>query len=118
MLDGLLGGVFDIGESKFRIEPGSPVALAQPFQITSFSFVSRSQTITRADGMQMTFMMPMALTFGNALRPAEVWAGLGAQHAYAKVERAQRLADKDLSSLWFPRKSTFRASTALKFKVG
>ena len=76
VLDGLLGGAFDLGESKFRTEPGSPVAVAQPFQITSFSF-GRSQTITYPGGSQRTFVMPMALTFGHALRPAEVWAGLG-----------------------------------------
>ena len=76
VLDGFLGGGFDLGESKFRIEPNSPVSLAQPFQITSFSF-ARSQTITLTDGRQRTSAMPMALTFGNALRPAEVWTGFG-----------------------------------------
>ncbi len=77
MLDGYLGGAFDLGESRFRTESGAPVALAQPFQVTSFSFASRSQAITRAPGMQVTFLMPMAMTVGNASRPAEVWAAFG-----------------------------------------
>ena len=79
VLENQLGSSFDLQESKFRIQPGSPVALAPPFQITSFSIASRAQTITRPDGVRMTFHMPMALTVGNALRPPEVWAGLGTE---------------------------------------
>src|SRR6185436_12746069 len=75
VLEGQLAGGFDLGESKFRTESGSPLALAQPFQITSFSFANRSQTITRTGGAETAF--PMALTLGSALRPAEVWFGLG-----------------------------------------
>ena len=70
-----LAGGFDLGESKFRTESGSPLALAQPFQITSFSFAQRSQTVTRTGGAEVAF--PLALTLGNALRPAEVWVGIG-----------------------------------------
>jgi dipeptidyl aminopeptidase/acylaminoacyl peptidase len=76
ILNDQLGGGFDLEESKLRTELGSTVLWAQPFQITSFSLANRSQTVTRADGVQ-TFVMPMALTFGSALRPPEVWAGLG-----------------------------------------
>src|SRR5215813_4613667 len=43
VLENQLAGGFDLGESKFRTESGSPLALAQPFQITSFSFANRSQ---------------------------------------------------------------------------
>ena len=74
-LEDQLAGGFDLGESKFRTESGSPLAVAQPFQITSFSFAQRSQTITRSGGAEVAF--PMALTLGTALRPAEVWFGIG-----------------------------------------
>src|ERR1041384_5474069 len=74
-LDDQLAGGFDLGESKFRTESGSPLAVAQPFQITSFSFAQRSQTITRSGGAEVAF--PMALTLGTVLRPAEVWFGIG-----------------------------------------
>jgi dipeptidyl aminopeptidase/acylaminoacyl peptidase len=74
-LDDQLAGGFDLGESKFRTESGSPLALAQPFQITSFSFANRSQIVTRTGGAEVA--LPMALTLGNALRPAEVWIGIG-----------------------------------------
>src|SRR5690349_1102774 len=75
VLDDQLAGGFDLGESKFRTESGSPLAVAQPFQITSFSFAQRSQTVTRSGGAEVAF--PMALTLGSALRPAEVWVGIG-----------------------------------------
>src|ERR1043165_1700291 len=75
VLDDQLAGGFDLGEWKFRTESGSPLAVAQPFQITSFSFAQRSQTVTRTGGAEVAF--PMALTLGNALRPAEVWVGIG-----------------------------------------
>jgi dipeptidyl aminopeptidase/acylaminoacyl peptidase len=50
------------------------VALTQPiaFQITSFSFSNRSQSV----GREISF--PFVVTFGTALRPAEVWSGYGA----------------------------------------
>jgi len=75
VIDDQLAGGFDLGESKFRTESGSPLAVAQPFQITSFSFAQRSQTMTRAGGAEVAF--PMTLTLGSALRPAEVWFGIG-----------------------------------------
>ena len=74
-LDGHLAGGFDGPASKDRTESNSPYALAQPFQITSFSFSSRSQTLTRGGATEVAF--PFVITMGNALRPAEVWAGLG-----------------------------------------
>lgn len=75
VLDGQLAGGFDLQESKFRTESGSPLALAQPFQITSFSFANRSQTVTRGGAVEVAF--PLAMTLGHALRPAEVWSGFG-----------------------------------------
>jgi dipeptidyl aminopeptidase/acylaminoacyl peptidase len=75
VLDDQLAGGFDPQESRLRAESGSPLALVQPFQITSFSFANRSQTVTRAGAVETAF--PLAITLGNALRPAEVWAGVG-----------------------------------------
>jgi dipeptidyl aminopeptidase/acylaminoacyl peptidase len=77
VLDGYLGGTFDIGESKFRTETEPRVLPAPPFQITSFSIASRGQTISSPSGTSVTYQMPMAMTFGHTLRPAEVWAGFG-----------------------------------------
>jgi dipeptidyl aminopeptidase/acylaminoacyl peptidase len=74
-LDGELGGTFDVTDPKFRTESGSALALAQPFQITGFSFSNRSQTVTRGSTVETAF--PLVVTLGNALRPPEVWLGLG-----------------------------------------
>jgi dipeptidyl aminopeptidase/acylaminoacyl peptidase len=74
-LDGQLGGGFDNQDSKVRTETNSGIALAQPFQITNFSFSNRQQTINRGDAVQVVF--PFVMTMGTALRPPEVWTGLG-----------------------------------------
>ena len=74
-LDGQLGGAFDSQASKVRSETNSGFALAQPFQITNFSFSNRQQTITRGDAVEVSF--PFVVTMGTALRPSEVWTGLG-----------------------------------------
>lgn len=74
MLDGLVAGAFDNQELKQRTELNSPLTLAQPFQITSFSFSNRSQTITRGGAVEVAF--PLVITMGNALRPSEVFVGL------------------------------------------
>ena len=73
VLDDQLAGGFDLTESKFRTESGSPLALAQPFQITSFSFGNKSIALMRGGNVQSA--QPMAITLGGALRPAEVWVG-------------------------------------------
>ncbi|HSL56189.1 MAG TPA: S9 family peptidase [Pyrinomonadaceae bacterium] len=75
MLDGQLAGAFDNGESKLRTESSSPQALAQPFQITSFSFGNRSQTINRGNVAESAF--PFVITMNSALRPGELYGGLG-----------------------------------------
>jgi dipeptidyl aminopeptidase/acylaminoacyl peptidase len=75
MLDGLLAGAFDNGESKLRTESSSPQALAQPFQITSFSFGNRSQTINRGNVAESAF--PFVITMNSASRPGELYGGLG-----------------------------------------
>ena len=75
VLDGQLAGAFDPQDSSRRTETNSSVAIAQPFQITNFSFANRSQTISRGNTAETAF--PFVMTMGNALRPNEVWAGLG-----------------------------------------
>ncbi|HKV36418.1 MAG TPA: S9 family peptidase [Pyrinomonadaceae bacterium] len=74
-LDDQLAGGFELPGSKFRTESGLPFALAQPFQITSFSIANRAQTVIRGNAVEVAY--PLAITLGHALRPAEVWAGLG-----------------------------------------
>jgi dipeptidyl aminopeptidase/acylaminoacyl peptidase len=74
-LDGQLAGAFDPEESKQRTEANSALAVAQPFQITSFSFSNRSQTVARGNAAEASY--PFVITMGNASRPGEVWAGLG-----------------------------------------
>ncbi|MCA1576526.1 MAG: S9 family peptidase [Acidobacteria bacterium] len=73
--DHQLAGGFDLGESKFRTESRSPEALAQPFQITSFSFANKMRSVV-SNGMPV-IAPAMVLTMGHALRPAEVWLNMG-----------------------------------------
>jgi dipeptidyl aminopeptidase/acylaminoacyl peptidase len=75
LLDGEPAGAFDNQDSKQRPEPSSLRALTQPFQITNFSFSNRSQTVNRGNVAESAF--PFVITMGNALRPGELWAGLG-----------------------------------------
>ncbi len=75
ILDGELRGVFDLENSKFRVESGSTQTPAQPFQITNFSFASRPQTSVRGGVVENA--LPFAFCMGTALRPAEIWLGVG-----------------------------------------
>lgn len=75
ILDGEIGGGFAQLGSQLMTASGSPLTLAQPFQITSFSLSNRSQTITRGNSVETSY--PMVMTMGNALRPSEVWGGFG-----------------------------------------
>jgi dipeptidyl aminopeptidase/acylaminoacyl peptidase len=70
VLDGALGGVFDIEDSKYRIDSNSAAGLAAPFQITSFSVSHR----TRGD---IETSLPLVFTMSTAVRPAEVWSAVG-----------------------------------------
>ena len=90
MLDGHVAGGFDNQESKQRTESSSPLAIAQPFQITSFSFSNRSQTISRGNAAEVAF--PLVITMGNALRPSEVLGWSKQPRAFAAFECAQRFA--------------------------
>jgi dipeptidyl aminopeptidase/acylaminoacyl peptidase len=76
VIDGQIGGGFAPLGSKLMTDAGVALTLAQPFQITSFSLSNRSQTITRPGAVETA--SPLVVTMGNALRPAEVWAGFGA----------------------------------------
>lgn len=73
--DSQLAGAFDPQDSKFRTESRSPEALAQPFQITSFSFANKLRTIVYNGVAEIA--PSMVLTMGNALRPSEVWHNMG-----------------------------------------
>ena len=72
VLDGEIGGVFDIEDSKFRVDSNSVTTLAEPFQITGFSVSSKTSGRTVSDTS-----VPFVFTLGNALRPAELWSGVG-----------------------------------------
>jgi dipeptidyl aminopeptidase/acylaminoacyl peptidase len=102
VLERELGGIFDIQNSKFRVGPGSPVTLARPFQITNFSFGNRSLTAARPDEVTINYMMPLAFTMGTAMRPAEVWFGLGNSTSFRRLSahndgfnRSQRLTEPE-----------------------
>ena len=75
VLDGQMAGGFDPQESRSRTEANSPLTLAQPFQITSFSFSNRTQTVGRGSATEVVY--PFVITMGNVMRPSEVWSGLG-----------------------------------------
>ena len=75
VLDGQLGGAFDNGDSKQRTELSSPPPIEKSFQITSFSFSNRSQTVNRGNVAEAAF--PFVMTMGNSVRPSELWTGLG-----------------------------------------
>jgi dipeptidyl aminopeptidase/acylaminoacyl peptidase len=68
--EGELGGVFDLEDSKFRVEANSVTSLAQPFQITNFSISRRANSISDTS-------VPFVFTLGTVVRPAEVWSGIG-----------------------------------------
>jgi dipeptidyl aminopeptidase/acylaminoacyl peptidase len=68
--EGELGGVFDLEDSRFRVDSNSVTSLAQPFQITGFSISRRS--VAGSD-----VSVPFVFTLGTAIRPAEVWTGIG-----------------------------------------
>jgi dipeptidyl aminopeptidase/acylaminoacyl peptidase len=74
VLDEQLTGGFDLTESSFRTDSGAPLmGVAQPFQITSFSFGNKSIGMVRGSNMESANRM--AITLGTALRPSEVWSG-------------------------------------------
>ncbi len=71
ILQGEVAGGFAPLDAKLPTDSGTPLTPAQPFQITSFSFSNRSQSI----GREISF--PFVVTLGSALRPAEVWTSFG-----------------------------------------
>lgn len=75
VLDDQVAGGFADASSRFRGESNVQPALAQPFQITSFSIANRSVTVTREGAVETAY--PLAITLGHALHPAEVWVGIG-----------------------------------------
>jgi dipeptidyl aminopeptidase/acylaminoacyl peptidase len=94
VLDGRLGGAFDNQDPKLRAETNSGIAVAQPFQITNFSLSNRQQTINRGNSAEVSF--PFVMTMGTALRPSEVWTGLG---SLVPLRRLSAHNDSLISSL-------------------
>src|SRR4029453_5324774 len=74
ILEGELGGVFDIADSKFSTTSNSAVNLAPPFQTSSFSFAKQERTVIRSTTLLRSF--PLVLTLSTAARPPEVWLGV------------------------------------------
>ena len=68
--EGELGGVFDIEDSRFKVDSNSVTSLAQPFQISGFS-------ISRRTSFSSETSVPFVFTLSTAVRPAEVWSGIG-----------------------------------------
>lgn len=68
-MQGDIVGVFS--ELDSFTDSGRKITQSIPFQISSFSFSTRSQSI----GREISF--PFVVTFGTPVRPAEVWAGYG-----------------------------------------
>jgi dipeptidyl aminopeptidase/acylaminoacyl peptidase len=77
ILDGRLGAVFDIQNSKFRIEPGSATTLARPFQIGNFSVATQTVSVAEAPGLTVPYAGSLAFTLSDSLHPAEVWFAWG-----------------------------------------
>jgi dipeptidyl aminopeptidase/acylaminoacyl peptidase len=70
MLEGDLAGGFEVPESA-HTEQAMLQSLGQQFQITSFSISDRQVSAGGRTGL------PLTVTLGNALRPPEVWLGVG-----------------------------------------
>ena len=66
----LVGGFMDL-DAKVLSDANAALTPTIPFQITSFSFSNRSQSV----GREISF--PFVVTFGTAMRPSEVWSGYG-----------------------------------------
>jgi dipeptidyl aminopeptidase/acylaminoacyl peptidase len=85
ILDGRLGAVFDIQNSKFRVEPGSAATLARPSQIGNFSFATQTNSVTEGAGLTVQYTGSLAFTLSDSLHPAEVWLGLGSNTPLRRV---------------------------------
>jgi dipeptidyl aminopeptidase/acylaminoacyl peptidase len=82
VLEDQLAGGFDVTESTYGTQSGMPRAMAQPVQITSFSFGNKQIPLVRGNDIEIAPLM--AITVGHALRPAEVWLG---GHSSAPMRR-------------------------------
>ncbi len=69
VLESEFGGVFDLEDSKFRVDSNTATTHAPPFQISGFSVV-RNRMGTESS-------LPFVFTLSTALRPAEVWSAVG-----------------------------------------
>lgn len=82
-LEGELGGVFDIQDSRFRVDSNSATSLGPPFQITGFSLGTRAQSLARPEPGETA--VPFVFTMGTAVRPAEVWFSAGSAVALRRL---------------------------------
>jgi dipeptidyl aminopeptidase/acylaminoacyl peptidase len=82
-LDGELGGVFDLAESRYRGESSTEPNLAPPFQITGFSLGSRSQQV--GIGGTAEYSTPLVFIHATATRPGEVWAGFSSSPRLRRI---------------------------------
>ncbi|HEY8227668.1 MAG TPA: S9 family peptidase [Pyrinomonadaceae bacterium] len=83
ILEGELGGVFDIADSKFSTESNSAISLAPPFQISSFSFAKQARTVMR--GTSSFRSVPLVFTVSTAARPAEIWLGVNSDTPLQRI---------------------------------
>jgi dipeptidyl aminopeptidase/acylaminoacyl peptidase len=94
--------VGSFSEPDPKVITGAGVAVPQPlaFQITSYSFSNRSQSI----GRETSF--PFVVTFGTALRPPEVWAGYGSSTPMRRLSAHNDMLMRSLR-LVVPEEMTF-----------
>ncbi|MFN2532004.1 MAG: prolyl oligopeptidase family serine peptidase [Pyrinomonadaceae bacterium] len=100
VIDGELGGIFDVDESRFRPDSNAPVVVPSSFQISGFTVGLRQRSFSRSDGGDFNF--PLAFTMTTSLRPAEVWAGRGSGMPFRRLSnhndsfvRATRLVNAE-----------------------
>ena len=99
VFEGELGGVFDIEDSKYRVDTNSAATLAAPFQITGFSVSRRSRS-------DIETSLPLVFTMGSATRPAELWSAVGSG---LPLQRLSGVNDSFVKSVRFvvPEEFTF-----------
>jgi Tol biopolymer transport system component len=96
----------------------SPLRVARPFQISSFSIATKSAIQVRHSVDSFSrYPSPMAFTVNDSVTPAEVWFAFGTS-APVQIVSNHNEASKTPSRLSNPKKSTSTASTTHPFKAG
>jgi dipeptidyl aminopeptidase/acylaminoacyl peptidase len=73
-LNGELGVGFDGDDSTLNTDSSTGERLRDPFQITGFSLSNKPSALP---GGSSQISVPFVFTLGNAIRPPEIWCGLG-----------------------------------------